>query len=172
MLALVTVRIRNGHKLSDRREFSRPTRQAALLRAKYPVGTLWCSNLTTPVEIATSRPSTAGSVPQVSLEGGHEKPTARGTPGRRQNKGQHQPISALISIGFAALRSAKESAIASATSASIRPELLALSNLRPPAGSRATALAAHHCRTGCAPWRNFFWTTKRSTMSTAGLMSL
>jgi hypothetical protein len=29
-------------------------------------------------------------------------------------------------------------------------------NLRPPAGSRmATALAAHHLRTGCAPWRSF-----------------
>jgi len=43
-------------------------------------------------------------------------------------------------------------------------ELLALSTLRPPAGSRVTtALAAHHCRTRCALWRNFFWTTRRST---------
>src|SRR6516165_928355 len=52
---------------------------------------------------------------------------------------------ASISIGFAALRSANDSAIASATSASMRPVDFALSNLRPPAGSRVTtALAAHN----------------------------
>src|SRR5262245_56822287 len=53
---------------------------------------------------------------------------------------------ASTSIGFSALSSAKDSAIASATSASIRPELLALSNLRPPAGSRVTTALAP-CRT-------------------------
>jgi hypothetical protein len=70
---------------------------------------------------------------------------------------------ASISIGFAALRSANDSAMARATNASMRPVDFALSNFRPPAGSRVTtALAAHHCRTGCAPWRNFLWTTSRS----------
>ena len=66
-------------------------------------------------------------------------------------------------MDFAALRSANDRP-SQARRASIRPELLALSTLRPPAGSRVTAtLAAHHCRTRCALWRNFFWTTRRST---------
>src|SRR5262249_53001236 len=62
---------------------------------------------------------------------------------------QPQPMRASMSIGLVALSSANDSAMASATSASIRPELLALSNLRPPAGSRVTTvLAAHQLRTG------------------------
>ena len=63
--------------------------------------------------------------------------------------------------------------MASATVQARWPVDLALSNLRPPAGSRVTtALAAHHWRTGCAPWRNFLWITRRSTTSIAGDMSL
>jgi hypothetical protein len=62
---------------------------------------------------------------------------------------------------FSARRSASDNAMASATSASMRPVDLALSNLHAPAGSRVTtALAAHHWRTGCAPWRSFLWITR------------
>jgi hypothetical protein len=49
-------------------------------------------------------------------------------------------VGASISIGFVALSNANDKAMATATSASMRPVDLALSNLRPPADVRPKAL--------------------------------